>query len=219
MRVVIVAESALAAEAVRRGLQYAPNFVVVGYVDGRRPCAETVAEAGADLVVVDDMSLPQRALERVAEIRGATPAAKIVLLTGSMETAWLAQACEAGINAAVDRSVGAASLGTLVRQIAGGAVFHAFTPAPAAAPSAVFDGLTARELQILRLAASGASNGRIAAELWVTEQTVKFHLSNIYRKLGVANRTQAGHYAHVNGLLGPALAPTPDQPAPSVLAA
>jgi DNA-binding CsgD family transcriptional regulator len=37
--------------------------------------------------------------------------------------------------------------------------------------------------------------------LWVTEQTVKFHLSNIYRKLGVSNRTEASHYAHVHGLL------------------
>ena len=53
--------------------------------------------------------------------------------------------------------------------------------------------LTARELEILRLVASGNSNRRIAQRLWVTEQTVKFHLSNVYRKLGVANRTEASH--------------------------
>ena len=49
--------------------------------------------------------------------------------------------------------------------------------------------------------AAGASNSAIAAELWITQQTVKFHLSNVYRKLGVANRTQASRYAHVHGLL------------------
>ena len=54
---------------------------------------------------------------------------------------------------------------------------------------------------MLRLAAAGASNSRIAAELQITEQTVKFHLSNTYRKLGVANRTEASRYAHVNDLL------------------
>ena len=61
--------------------------------------------------------------------------------------------------------------------------------------------MTARELEILRLVAAGALERRIARELCVTEQTVKFHLSNVYRKLGVANRTEASHYAHVHGLL------------------
>ena len=61
--------------------------------------------------------------------------------------------------------------------------------------------LTERELEILRLVAAGAPNSRIAAQLWITEQTVKFHLSNVYRKLGVANRTEASHHAYVHGLL------------------
>jgi len=51
--------------------------------------------------------------------------------------------------------------------------------------------LTAREVEILKKVAEGQSNADIAESLWVTEQTVKFHLSNVYRKLGVANRTQA----------------------------
>jgi DNA-binding NarL/FixJ family response regulator len=62
-------------------------------------------------------------------------------------------------------------------------------------------GLTKRELEILRLAAEGHSNSQLAATLWVTEQTVKFHLSNIYRKLNVSNRTEASRWAQVNGLL------------------
>ncbi len=62
--------------------------------------------------------------------------------------------------------------------------------------------LTSRELEVLQLVAAGATNGEIAQKLWVTEQTVKFHLSNVYRKLEVGNRTEASHYAHVNGLLG-----------------
>ena len=61
--------------------------------------------------------------------------------------------------------------------------------------------LTRRELEILRLVAEGLSNAELAQMLWVTEQTVKFHLSNIYRKLGVSNRTEASRWAQVNGLL------------------
>ena len=62
-------------------------------------------------------------------------------------------------------------------------------------------GLTRREIEILQLVAEGHSNAGVAKLLWVTEQTVKFHLSNIYRKLGVANRTEASRWAQLQGLL------------------
>jgi DNA-binding NarL/FixJ family response regulator len=72
-------------------------------------------------------------------------------------------------------------------------------PAPMEAPACP---LTRRELEILRAVAEGHTNARIGRDLWVTEQTVKFHLSNIYRKLGVSNRTEASRYALVNNLFG-----------------
>ena len=58
-------------------------------------------------------------------------------------------------------------------------------------------------LEILRLVSQGHSNNELAKMLWVTEQTVKFHLSNIYRKLDVSNRTEASHWAQTHGLLAP----------------
>ncbi len=64
-------------------------------------------------------------------------------------------------------------------------------------------GLTKRELEILRLVAGGSSNSQLAKSLWVTEQTIKFHLSNVYKKLGVANRTAASAAASKLGLLEP----------------
>jgi DNA-binding NarL/FixJ family response regulator len=62
-------------------------------------------------------------------------------------------------------------------------------------------GLTRREIEVLRLVAQGASNKAVAAVLWVTDQTVKFHLSNIYRKLHVSNRFEASRWARENGVL------------------
>jgi len=61
--------------------------------------------------------------------------------------------------------------------------------------------LTHRELEVLQLVAEGHTNGLMASMLWVTEQTIKFHLSNIYRKLKVSNRTEASRWAQLNGLL------------------
>jgi len=72
--------------------------------------------------------------------------------------------------------------------------------------------LTRRELEILRLVAEGLSNAELAKLLWVTEQTVKFHLSNIYRKLNVSNRTEASRWAQLHGLL-------PSEPVRSTTAA
>jgi NarL family two-component system response regulator LiaR len=62
--------------------------------------------------------------------------------------------------------------------------------------------LTRREAEILRLVAEGRTNKQIASLLWVTLHTVKFHLSNIYRKLNVANRAEAMHWAEQHGVLG-----------------
>jgi DNA-binding NarL/FixJ family response regulator len=87
----------------------------------------------------------------------------------------------------------------MLREVVRGNVVHRFQRRPATASADC--PLTLREKEILSLVAGGATNGDIARTLWVTEQTVKFHLSNTYRKLGVANRTQASHYAHVNHLV------------------
>ena len=62
-------------------------------------------------------------------------------------------------------------------------------------------GLTERELEVLQAVARGLANQAISSELWITEQTVKFHLTNIYRKLGVSSRTEAARYAFSRGIV------------------
>ena len=77
----------------------------------------------------------------------------------------------------------------------------AATRAARAEEPAASDILTRREIEILRLVAEGLSNARLARLLWVTEDTVKFHLTNIYHKLEVSNRTEASHWAHLHGVV------------------
>jgi len=220
MRILIVAETALAAEAIRGALRYAPACKVIGFVDARKPCGAAVATAKPDVVVVDDARTPDLVLARVRDLRAAVPDTKIVLLAADMDASWLDKAAAAGIDAAVAKTAQAASVGMLVREVAAGNVFHAFatTPAPSVQASEAAEMLTARELEILQLVAAGMSNGRIGRQLWITEQTVKFHLSNIYRKLGLSNRTEASHYAHLHGLVGAGLKAVPD-PEPMAVAA
>ena len=77
-------------------------------------------------------------------------------------------------------------------------------------------GLTNRELEVLTLAAEGLANKQIAQRLWVTPKTIKFHLSNVFRKLDVSNRTEATRQAQRLGLLqvGGSAAADSDRAAP-----
>ena len=104
MRIVIVADNTLAAEALRRELRHVPGCRVIGFVNGRHQCA----------VVVDEMTEHATALARIREIRTAAPAAKVVLVTSSMDADWLAEAAEAGIDAAIGKTAWPAAIGMLV---------------------------------------------------------------------------------------------------------
>jgi DNA-binding NarL/FixJ family response regulator len=202
IRVVVIADNAFVAEMIKRGLRHASGLHVVGYVDGRRPCGAATSAADPQVVVVDEMTWPDTATLRIREISAAVPKAKIIVLGNRSESSWLRDVVEAGAHAAIAKTVEPMTLGLLVREICAGTVYHAFTHgADTSRSGRAHADLTKRELEILQLVAGGASNGSIARRLWVTEQTIKFHLSNVYRKLGVANRTEASHYAHVNQLI------------------
>jgi DNA-binding NarL/FixJ family response regulator len=88
-----------------------------------------------------------------------------------------------------------------VRQAVAGSFFCAAGPAESPTPVVHDDaGLSEREMEILCGVARGLSNRAIAKDLWLSDQTVKFHLHNIYRKLEVTNRTEAAKYAFDRGL-------------------
>jgi DNA-binding NarL/FixJ family response regulator len=203
-RLLIVADDPLSASALRRAMRTTAAFDVIdGYAEGRGSCSAVAAARRPDVVLVDDMDSRADTLARIGELRAALPEAKIVLVPASMEPEWLTEAAAAGADAAIAKSFRLEGLGALVREVAAGNVFHAFGARRASLRPVAASGLptlTDRELEILRLVAAGAPNSRIAAQLWITEQTVKFHLSNVYRKLGVSNRTEASHHAYVHGL-------------------
>jgi len=94
-------------------------------------------------------------------------------------------------------------LGSVLRQVVNGTVFQTVgVPATlSSSRQATEAGLTAKEQEVLAALARGLSNQQIAKELWLAEQTVKFHLSNIYRKLDAANRTEAVRLAYQRGII------------------
>jgi DNA-binding NarL/FixJ family response regulator len=187
------------------------------------------------LAVVGQATDPDRALALVEELRpsvfvadaagdgfacirkacATVPDLKAIVLSSPDDGAQIEAAFAAGAHAYVLKTAHPDDVSVAIRQTFDHSVFLP-GPGAAAAPtntpiavgsdaSDTVASLTKRELEILQLVAEGHSNSQLARILWVTEQTVKFHLSNIYRKLDVANRTEASRWAQVHGLLNPAL--------------
>jgi DNA-binding NarL/FixJ family response regulator len=176
---------------------------------------ELVQGANPDLLVVGlgkgagDAAI----LEATRVVRRVYPAVKVVMLAPGADDLAIEAAFSMGVSAYCMKSAEPDDLLVAVRQSFEQSIYLGAlrrVPAPAEELPATWDGsadkpeLTKREVEILRLVAEGKSNSQVARSLWVTEQTVKFHLSNIYRKLDVANRTEAARWAQLNGLLEPA---------------
>ena len=126
MRILIVADNAVTANGIKLEMRHATGCRIVGFLSGRRSCELIAAQEKPDVVLLDDMHSTELTLERIAELRRAVPDAKIVLLTLCMDANWLAEASEAGIHAAVAKVARPGGIGTLVREIVRGNVFHAF---------------------------------------------------------------------------------------------
>jgi DNA-binding NarL/FixJ family response regulator len=172
---------------------------------------ERLEETAPDLLITeikapdgepDGIALIRQACERHSELRA-------IVLSMYDDPEHVDSAFAAGAVAYVLKTAHHDDLTSAIRQAFEHSIYLAtgMQRSPATAPPAVPEdspGLTRRELEILQLVAEGHSNAELARMLWVTEQTIKFHLSNIYRKLDVSNRTEASRWAQLRGLLSSA---------------
>src|SRR5262249_3784240 len=128
---------------------------------------------------------------------------KVVMLSASTSSELVEAALRRGASAYIAKSVDPTDLPSTLRQAIEGNVFSVTAFGGDAEPDmSRAAGRTEGESVILEALVKGKSNDEIAKELWVTQQTVKFHLTNIYRKLGAKNRTEATRLAYQRGLVG-----------------
>jgi len=187
------------------------DFGVAGRATSIEDARRLVLETRPDLLIAEcamatestNGSGGKRLLEQARE---AHPRIKCVVLADRDDPRVREVAFAAGADAICIKLAESDDLAAVVRQLFSPSFYLARAqPTPLNGSSQpVSDAvavLTKREQEILRLTAEGHSNSELAKMLWVTEQTVKFHLSNIYRKLEVSNRTEASRWAHHHGLL------------------
>jgi DNA-binding NarL/FixJ family response regulator len=191
------------------------DVTVVGRTTSPEEVLELVEERQPDILICETGTL-NGGLSGSALIRGCRQrlsTLRVIVLGASRNHGDIDAAFAAGALAYAVKTAHPEDVAAAVRQAFDHTIFLARTNGDSASsPLPVVGGreaesvsLTRREREILALVAEGHSNRQLARMLWVTEQTVKFHLSNIYRKLDVANRTEASRWAHTHGLAGTAL--------------
>jgi DNA-binding NarL/FixJ family response regulator len=198
IRVLIADDHPLIIAGIRRTIEHVDDMEVVGEAHSGPELLSLVERRCPEIVLMDLRMPGADGVDCIERLHQTWPSVKVVILSACDDRETIDGALRAGANAYVLKSAQTIDIASVLRQVASGAVFHAPSSTPRRPePSERAEGpvLTDRERSILSAVASGLTTAAISRDLWVSEHTVKFHLTNIYRKLGVANRAGAVRYA------------------------
>ena len=198
---IILDQDPLYLEAVEQALRRL-EIRVVGKATMPKRALALAVERKPDLLVAD-IETGDSEIEGIACLRQArehVPHLKIIVLSASDNRDRMAAAFVAGASAYVYKRSHPDDFVAAIRQLFEHSIFFARDRLGATHDRQVWLPLTRRETEIIQLVAEGKSNPEVARTLWIQEETVKFHLSNIYRKLGVSNRTAAARWANAQTL-------------------
>ena len=202
LRLVVADDHGLMVEAVRIALSGREDLEVVGVAESGSQVLPVVEQTKPDLLLLDLRMPGIDGLTCIRLLRERAPGVRIAVLSGFDSGAVAEEALALGANAFISKRVDPAELPAALLAAYEGPVHEPIGLGDTDRASAVrAAGLTDRELEILHALGEGRSNREIAKLLWLAEQTVKFHLTNIYRKLNVGSRTEAVHWAYGHGLL------------------
>jgi DNA-binding NarL/FixJ family response regulator len=222
LRVLFWLEDSLLRDVLATSIRRVEGIELVRATDRGGEALEIVGRGEVDLVAFDADGGSVAQLTRAVEtFRAAAAELRIVALTSATSPDAICELLGSGIDSAISKSILSSDFGYMLRQSGRNTFFDsvlrterpivrdAVASVPVAREPAqrvatappTTSALTNREREILALVSEGTGNKQIAKQLWVTEQTVKFHLSNIYRKLQVSNRTEASRIAHASGLI------------------
>ena len=203
IRVLVVDDHGLMVEAVRLALEREGDIEIVG--DARRGCdvAREVARRQPDVVLLDIRMPDVDGLEVLDQLHERHPQIRVLMLSAVDDPEVAQDAIRRGAVGFVEKKTDPGSLASAIRRVAAGGTANpeqsAADSGPAAPPTDVH--LTQREREILGRVAAGRTNREIARELFLSEQTIKYHLTNLYRKLGVDGRAGAVRFWFERGLL------------------
>ncbi len=205
VRVLVVDDQELIREGIASLLAIQDGIEVVGTARDGREAIDRALELAADVVLMDVRMPVMDGVRAVGELRQRAPDCRVVMLTTFDDEEYVVNALRAGAAGYLLKDLPSRDLAAAVRLAHAGvtqldpAAASRLTAATPVKPATV--ALTGRELDVLRLVAGGMTNREIARRLYLSEGTVKNHLSRILERLGMRDRTQAAIYARDHHLL------------------
>ena len=201
MKVLVADDHPLAVAAMRAVLEAAGDFDVVTEATSGSQVLPRAREAAPDIVLLD-LRLPELdGLTCLERLMTTFPELPVVVCSGDADEHDVESARARGARAFVAKAGDPDDIPRALRAALADEPFRVYGEVRSSRRPSMDLGLSEREASLLRTLALGLSNQEIGKELWITEQTVKFHLTNVYRKLGVDNRTQATRVAYEQGLV------------------
>lgn len=194
VKVLVADDHAILRHGLRRVLEFEPDFEIVGEASDGGEALELTRILKPDVVVLD-LTMPRlNGIEATRAIRSEAPKVGIVILSIHDDREYVAEAMKAGASYYCLKDVEPQVLVRAIRNASRG-IKERDTLSGVPSSPATGGNLTPRELEVLRMIAQGASNREIARTLYISEKTCKNHISSIFAKLGVTDRTRAALYA------------------------
>jgi DNA-binding NarL/FixJ family response regulator len=201
LRVLVADDHPLMLAALRRLLDESADFEIVAEVSVGSHVVPAVNETRPDVVLLDVRMPELDGITCLQRLRKQDPELAVVILSSYSDDEQIEAARAAGARGYVVKTVEPIDLPTVIKSALDEGTFRVWgTPEPARSEPSATPLLSEREAAVLEAVARGLSNREIGQLLWISEQTVKFHLRNVYRKLGVSSRTEAARYAYRSGL-------------------
>lgn len=198
-RIVLVEDQSMVRGALAALLNLEADFDVAGTASDGREALDVIAEHRPDIVLTDIEMPHLTGLELAAKLKESHPGVPVVILTTFARAGYLRRALDAGVRGYLLKDAPAEELAVALRQVASGK--RVVDPELALESLDAVDPLTDRERQALRAAAEGKTTQQIAAQLFLSEGTVRNYLSEAISKLNAANRIDAARIARQKGWL------------------
>jgi DNA-binding NarL/FixJ family response regulator len=210
IRLVLADDHAVVRSGTRELLEQQPDLKIIGEASDGDEAIRLTGELQPDVVVMDIRMPKTSGVEATKTIKSTYPDVKVLVLTAHDDDEYVFALLQAGANGYLLKTAEIEELVRAIRTVAAGKsalapevtgkVVAQFTsgkslPEVLTESQDNFDGLTDRELDILRLVGQGLSNKQIGKQLFISDRTVQAHLSNIFSKLNVSSRTEAVMHA------------------------